>query len=147
MDILYCNQVILTFYIHKKSLVQCRSSQSQQRVGVELLEASIADLNKYKLRKTQQFGSFKYDPGKYYTASSDDNNKKENGDNNGDSNTMPPATNESSSSVIVEEQVPLDKASFEDELEAPWNQYAWAEEMRLRVRQLCIHLVPSCYGK
>lgn len=100
-----------------KSLVQCRSSQSQQHVGVELLEASIADLNKYKLRKTHQFGNFKYDPGKYYA-----NDQTESID----------ANDESSSSDKLNEAI-VKRSTFEDELEAPWNQYAWAEELKLRI--------------
>lgn len=105
-------------------MVQCRSSQSQHRVGVELLEASVADLNKYKLRKTHQFGSFKYDPGKYYASEKKEDTVQE----------VPNVEEQASSNKegIIEE-VPLDKASFEDESEAPWNQYAWAEELRLRV--------------
>lgn len=34
---------------------------------------------------------------------------------------------------VDQAEIMLDKATFEDEIEAPWNQYAWAEEMRLRV--------------
>jgi hypothetical protein len=86
-------------------------------VGVELLEASIADLNKYKLRKTQQFGNFKYDPWKYYA-----NDK-----------TEPVDANEESSSSDNPNGTSNKRSTFDDELEAPWNQYAWAEELRLRV--------------
>ena len=108
-----------------KSLVQCRSPQSQQKVGVEILEASVADLNRYKLRKTHQLGNFKYDPGKYYGSSKNDQN---------------PAKLNSSSDEEIEEvdetEIPLNTA-FDVESEAPWNQYSWIEEMRLRVRVLC----------
>ena len=81
---------------------------------MEILEASIADLNKYKLRKTHQVGTYRYDPGKYYNdpATADDSHA----DPNSEETT----------------QVRLDP--FQELLEAPWNQYAWAEELRLRVR-------------
>ena len=121
-------------------MVQCQSSQSQQRVGVELLEASVSDLNKYKLRKTHEFGSFKYDPGKYYASSEDKrggggdsqiNDKKPDEDTR-----VPRPTNNNRNSDGLVEEVRLDAATFEVELEAPWNQYAWAEELRLRVSSI-----------
>jgi hypothetical protein len=95
-------------------------------VGVELLEASVADLNKYKLRKTQQIRNFKYDPGKYYGSSKKqqpipvDRSAADNDD-------------EEIDEVDFQEEILLNRATFEDEMEAPWNQYAWAEELRIRV--------------
>lgn len=91
-----------------KSIVHCSSPQSQQHVGVELLEASISDLNRYKLRKKQSFGNYTYDPLKY---------------NNNDDDAI---------DEVDENESPLDKAIL-DESEAPWNQYAWMEELRLRI--------------
>ncbi len=103
-------------------MIQCQSSQSQQRVGVELLEASVVELNKYKLRKTHQLGNFRYDPGKYYATDKDElaesNQRQE---------------EEEVSPSEVEDNRSIDRSTFEDELEAPWNQYAWVEELRLRV--------------
>lgn len=103
-----------------KSLVQCRSSQSQQKIGVEILEASVADLNRFKLRKKIQVGNFKYDPGKYYSP------------------TNVRANDEGDEEIeeVDQAEILLDTAAFEDEIEAPWNQYAWIEELRLRVRTL-----------
>jgi hypothetical protein len=109
-------------FCFQKSLVHCRSPQSQQRVGVEVLEASVADLNRYKLRKTHQFGKYKYDPGKYYGSNKKQLNQDERASDNDEIDEVDPA------------DVSLNKASYEDEIEAPWNQYAWAEELRLRVR-------------
>lgn len=80
-------------------------------------------MNKYKLRKTQQFGNFKYDPGKYYA-----NDKTDSG---------PVDANEALSSNEKQNQTTNKRSTFEDELEAPWNQYAWAEELRLRVSRSC----------
>jgi hypothetical protein len=107
-----------------KSLVHCRSDKSQQRVGVELLEASVADLNRFKLRKTHQFGDLKYDPGKYYESK----NK-----NAVQQVEQQPRDDEEIDESDHEDVVRLDKENYEDEIEAPWNQYAWAEELRLRV--------------
>ena len=103
-----------------KSLVQCRNSQSQQKIGVEILEASVADLNRFKLRKKIQVGNFKYDPGKYYSP------------------TNVRANDEGDEEIeeVDQAEILLDTAAFEDEIEAPWNQYAWIEELRLRVRTL-----------
>lgn len=106
-----------------KSLIHCRSPQSQQRVGVEMLEASVADLNPFKLRKTHQFGKYKYDPGKYYGS---EKNKVKNQDER--------ENDDDEIDEVDQAEVSLDKASYDDEIEAPWNQYAWAEELRLRVR-------------
>ncbi|KAL3916521.1 MAG: hypothetical protein SGILL_005141 [Bacillariaceae sp.] len=103
-----------------KDIFHCSSPQSQQPVGVELLEASIADLNPYKLRKKQRIGGWEYDPGKYYEAD-DIGNDKESG---------------------TQQKIPTDNAPQDDiriqdpnfvEMEAPWNQYAWMEELRLRI--------------
>ena len=41
-----------------RSLVRCRNVQSK-RIGVELLEASVYDLNPHNMRKTYQFGSYR----------------------------------------------------------------------------------------
>jgi hypothetical protein len=50
-----------------KSLIKCRKNK---KIGVEMLEASVADLNPYNMRKTHQFGNLiNYDPGKYATRS------------------------------------------------------------------------------
>lgn len=91
---------------------------------MELLEASVADLNKYKLRKTQQIGNFKYDPGKYYGSS-----KKQ-------PIPVDRSADDEEIDEVDQEEILLDRATFEDEMEAPWNQYAWAEELRLRVSAL-----------
>lgn len=96
-----------------KSIVHCSSPQSQQHVGVELLEASISNLNRFKVRKKQSFGNYTYDPGKYYDSTANDKNDDAVDGSDGG-------------------QMPLDKERS-DEMEAPWNQYAWMEELRLRI--------------
>lgn len=42
-----------------RSLVRCRNVHSK-RIGVELLEASVYDLNPHNMRRTYQFGSYRY---------------------------------------------------------------------------------------
>jgi hypothetical protein len=84
-------------------------------VGVELLEASVENLNPRKLRKTL-FGNIEYDPG----------TKKQTGKVQSDK-----VNEQQSDEEVDREQVAM--PSHEDELKAPWNQYAWSEELRLRV--------------
>ena len=144
-----------------KRLVECNSPQSQQLVGIELLEASVADLNRYQLRKTQKFGSYKYDPGKYF----DDNTTT---NKNATSNTN--STTEGSGHDNDDDEMDGIDVDYEDydydyefdkhtnyddddddgadgrgsshasrntalqnEMEAPWNQTAWKEELSLRI--------------
>ena len=105
-----------------KDIFHCSSPNSQQPVGVELLEASIADLNPYKLRKKQRIGGWEYDPGKYYE--SDDDGKD-----------APPQHIATDNNDDIPSEV--ESNGFQDpafvEMEAPWNQYAWMEELRLRI--------------
>ena len=42
-----------------RSLVRCRNVHSK-KIGVELLEASVYDLNPHNMRRTYQFGSYRY---------------------------------------------------------------------------------------
>ena len=83
-----------------RSIVHCSSPQSQQHVGVELLETSVSNLNRFKVRKKQSFGNYTYDPGKYY-----DSTIKSNDDDEIDE--------------IDEGQMPTDEERS-DEMEAPW---------------------------
>ena len=108
-----------------RSIVHCSSPQSQQHVGVELLEMSVSNLNRLKVRKKQSFGSFTYDPAKYY-GSATSTNDNGNGTDNHNSN------DEDAIDEVDEGQLPIDKEKL-DEIEAPWNQYAWMEELRLRI--------------
>lgn len=112
-----------------KSLIKCRK---QKKIGVELLEASIADLNPYNMRKTHQFGSLiNYDPGKYTSRPLNQKDKPPGGGKNADNkaeNTDGVGTN--SRKDPAEESV---LATEEDEIDAPWNQYAWIEEMQIRI--------------
>lgn len=156
-----------------RSLVRCRNKQSK-RIGVELLEASVYDLNPNNMRRTYHFGNYKYDPGKYGS-----NQNSPGGDmlqrrmsvNEGlgsklrirrrqivvtknEENANPQVNDEKGYADVEEEsaensmvQQEGDKGSHvegsgreinvfaeeEDEVDAPWNQYAWIEEMQMRI--------------
>ena len=89
-------------------------------MGVELLEASVENLNPHKLRKTL-FGTIEYDSGKYCGVT-----KRQSGKVQSDK-----VNEQHSDEEIDQEQVEM--PSHQDELKAPWNQYAWSEELGLRV--------------
>jgi hypothetical protein len=109
------------------SMVQCVADGTES-VGVQILEANTgAQLNPHNLRRTRQFGTLKYDPGKYATINRKQSvvatrarratTKKEKTQTNND----------------LEVDVAPILAAPEDELAAPWNQHAWMEEMELRI--------------
>ena len=146
-----------------RSLVRCRNVHSK-RIGVELLEASVYDLNPNNMRRTYNLGKYKYDPGKYGStrdspggsmlqrrmsvlpagsglnirrrgkavvtktevASESNNDEKGVADvEDQDVDVQEESNAETEMTVLAEE---------EDEVDAPWHQSAWIEEMQLRVR-------------
>ena len=144
-----------------KRLVECNSPQSQQLVGVELLEASVADLNRYQLRKTQKFGSYKYDPGKYFddntttnknaaatnsTTVGGDGHDSDDDEMDGtdvdyedydydyefDKHTNYDDDDDDGAGGRSSSHASLNTA-LQNEMEAPWNQTAWKEELSLRI--------------
>ena len=151
-----------------RSLVRCRNKQSK-RIGVELLEASVYDLNPNNMRRAYQFGSYKYDPGKYGTSkhspggdmlqrrmsvtegwgsrlnirrrkivvTKDDNSKAKGDDQNEKSNADVDLEESVQEGGVQEDDGVAEEvtvlAEEEDEVDAPWNQYAWIEEMQIRV--------------
>ena len=173
-----------------RSLVRCRHKTSKH-IGVDLLEASVYDLNPHNMRRTYQFGTFSYDPGKYTGGRSRKNNRQPpsadllqrrrtvntlqrqrrsvvatsskteaKGKEKDDKGYADPeeemeeqshgeemmSTEEITSSQSVKDGVAARYdgptqgeenqvlATEEDEVDAPWNQYAWIEEMNIRVR-------------
>jgi hypothetical protein len=138
-----------------RALVKCRHAQTH-RIGVEMIEASVSDLNPHNLRRTHQFGSYKYDPGKWATTTTatatdrdntasvpsnedvDVSNAKENHkldfvhDEDND-NVATEATPRSSGAKEDGQDGGTVLACAEDEYDAPWNQYAWIQELQLRV--------------
>lgn len=145
-----------------RSLVRCRNAQSK-RIGVELLEASVYDLNPHNMRRTYQLGSYRYDPGNYRGT-----NKNAGGDDMLQRRMSVGLVSEQQSSSVVKKsrnrrtrQMVVTResgsgedmegkdgdilASDDDEMDAPWNQYAWIEEMQLRVSR---HLIrPFVHNK
>ena len=149
-----------------RSLVRCRNKQSK-RIGVELLEASVYDLNPNNMRRTYHFGSYKYDPGKYGSKDSPGGDmlqrrmsvttgwgrlnlrrrkvvvtKDENSNEKGDEDKGYADVEESVQEGDVQEGDVQEEDSVtevtvlaeeNDEVDAPWNQYAWIEEMQIRV--------------
>lgn len=93
-----------------KSMVKCMQHDLPDKVGVQLMEASFSNLNPKNLRKTRQVGGYHYDPGKY--------------------------TNNGAKEMDQESATEDYQVQEEDELDAPWNQYAWIEELKLRVREV-----------
>lgn len=134
------------------ALVKCRSRESL-RIGVELVEASVADLNPHNVRKMHQFGNFKYDPGKY-TLKTNNHTKSNNVEKEEAVEEKVMTVDETTTAKVIEEEetnklppkstsakVKKDGpdggtvlATDEDEYDAPWNQYAWIQELQLRVR-------------
>lgn len=120
-----------------KSMVRCFQKDLPDKVGVEMMEASFADLNPHNLRTTRQVGSYHYDPGKYTHEASADQQQ-------------PSAMATSSSSTSSDRQVATAETEVtvelqeKDELDAPWNQYAWFEEVKLRVSSVCTNYCNIC---
>ena len=121
-----------------QSMLRCFQEGSQNKkdaadyskVGVEVMEASFADLNPRNLRKTRQVGSYHYDPGKYVSDTHQDtldttgrsqgaNQKEFHSNNNSDNRNHDE----------------VDHIQHDDESDAPWNQYAWMEELKMRVSE------------
>lgn len=122
-----------------KSLIKCRK---QKKIGVELLEASVEDLNPNNMRRTHQFGNLlKYDPGKYATRPVGRRNRRDDGgektDTESNSDDQDRSKRAPSTGGVVVRKDTMDgnvvEVTEDDELDAPWNQYAWIEEMQLRV--------------
>lgn len=132
-----------------QALVKCRSRESL-RIGVEMTEASVAALNPHNVRKTHQFGSYRYDPGKYTTTTSSTSSDDEDEEIAEQIEADDVATVDDTTTATVKEQPPKMKkqktilATDEDEYDAPWNQYAWIQELQLRVSTLYIHIIYLC---
>mmetsp|Transcript_21247 Transcript_21247/g.45853 ORF Transcript_21247/g.45853 Transcript_21247/m.45853 type:complete len:430 (-) Transcript_21247:3257-4546(-) len=147
-----------------RALVRCRNRESK-RIGVEILEASVYDLNAYNMRRTYQFGRIRYDPGRYAKmrarpgqSVSPSSPQIDGNDDDDGSESGPADVDEFEEEAMNVEQSEREKggkeargrgrdrggkygdetivATDEDELDAPWNQYAWIEEMQIRIAGL-----------
>lgn len=141
-------QVLQKSFAH--ALVKCRNKESL-RIGVEMTEASVADLNPHNLRRTYQFGSYRYDPGKWSktsnTAKTTASTQEATDEVEVDIEATSRGETEAADSVVEERpekrtNVKKDApdggtvlATEEDEYDAPWNQYAWIQELQLRVSE------------
>jgi hypothetical protein len=96
----------------------CASSSSSSAPGVQILQASTAAMNPYGMRQNVQVGKYRYDPSKFYVTNS---------------------TNEPSAGAGTgTEQKPTHHTARDDPgagtaFDAPWHQYAWLEELDLRL--------------
>lgn len=92
----------------------------------------MADLNRFKLRKTHSLGSYSYDPGKYFDSGGAPPQKpKRNKDKSGGA----AGGDEKNNGVVpsISSSTGSDNDALVTEIEAPWNQYSWMEEMRIRI--------------
>ena len=104
-------------------------------VGVEILEASIMNLNPNNIRRTYTSKSVRYDPGKYDV---DDNDDDEVVLQRHETDSGIADVEEVTEDIDEENEVTLKDNSKdkEDTRTAPWNQYAWLEEIHLRIHGL-----------
>lgn len=113
------------------ALVRCRKNE---RIGVELLEASVMGMNPLNLRRIYNFGGYQYDPGKY-SASTKTKTKEE---EEGEESEQTKEINKQDKKGLRDQKNKKNSKDKDvhpkEEIEAPWNQYAWIEEMHLRVR-------------
>ena len=123
------------------ALVRCRKNE---RIGVELLEASVMDMNPLNLRRIYTFGGYQYDPGKYSASAKtkikeetkeekEKEKEKEKGDSE-ETNKNGKEDKHGTPDRKVKKNSKVKDVHSKQEIEAPWNQYAWIEEMHLRVR-------------
>ena len=118
-----------------QSLIQCFSNHTEksgrdQSVKVEILEASVSEFNPYGLRKTQQVGDIQYDPLSKY-GYGDGDGKQEKAETKQNKNDGTEKTIDAT----------------EKQLAAPWHQYAWIEELHLRVRSDTSMTESECLDK
>lgn len=95
-----------------KSMVKCMSEGTPNKVSVEIMEADISRMNPTNIRRIHQYGTLRYDPGKYAATSPRTGRRKR----------RPAST---------EEDDEDNKAL--NEIQAPWHQVAWKEEAMLRI--------------
>lgn len=128
-------------------------TKEQPSIGVEILEASIMDLNPNNIRRTYTTSSmnwkkksYKYDPGKYTerNASAENSDDDEGGVADVDEAEVEEESLEQKSTATESQLEPDDDDADDDLTEneidnadyeryAPWNQYAWLEELHLRM--------------
>ncbi|KAL7519132.1 hypothetical protein ACHAWX_003925 [Stephanocyclus meneghinianus] len=127
-----------------KSIRKSQQHDVDPVIGVEVLEASIMNLNPNNIRRTYTSKTdYKYDPGKYEMTNV---NRDGNDDDAPDVNQPGNQVTDTGIADVEEATEVQDKNDREDadiELEdssdirddrtAPWNQYAWLEELHSRI--------------
>jgi hypothetical protein len=91
-----------------KSMVRCISEGAAEKASVEIMEADMIRMNPSNIRRIHQYGTLRYDPGKYVATSARHDKKRK--DLRDDEETI-----------------------IRNELDAPWHQQAWKEEASLRI--------------
>lgn len=114
------------------------------QIGAEILEASVLDLNPNNIRRfyTSTSKKYHYDPGKYTNNDTDTTHEQHFGDASGiadadeaeNEDIARETNNNNTSSEDQFEEKDIDDPDYERT--APWNQYAWLEEMHLRIHGL-----------
>lgn len=126
-------------------------SKPHPKIGVEILEASIHELNPNNIRRTYTSKaanqnrtnrkSYKYDPGKYSLKSTIDGDSADKG---ADVEEAYVQDNDAQTTTHLDKDDEADEDSNphnqSNDRTAPWNQYAWLEEMHLRVGTLSNHI-------
>ena len=93
-----------------KSMVKCIASGSPDKVSVEIMEADIGRMNPSNIRRIHQYGTMRYDPGKYTVTS--------------------PRTDRRAKRKSLRDD---EETRILNEMQAPWHQQAWREEALLRI--------------
>lgn len=117
-------------------------SAYHNKVGVEVMEASFADLNPRNLRKTRQVGGYHYDPGKYASDTTSQHDR-EMGKSTESANVSKNNRNDPTTNNKRQESVEEYHIQHDDESDAPWNQYAWMEELKMRVGHTILYATAS----
>ena len=129
------------FYCYNSKAMASNENQKQQQpiIGAEILEGSIMDLNPNNIRRTYTSTSNKMRknenviPAKYAEGVADDDEANEL--ENEDESEVEEVEIESQQNRNEFEDIDDRMDSLENERTAPWNQYAWLEEMYLRVSE------------
>jgi hypothetical protein len=106
-----------------------------------MIRSSVADLNPNNMRKAHSFGNLlEFDPGKYAAVRPDQGqagDRTEQEDSEASSELANQGVVESVSRYSKTTRKDTEQgtvlATEEDEVDAPWNQYGWIEELQLRV--------------
>lgn len=137
------------YYCYGKSNTKiAKNKEIDPVIGVEILEASIMNLNPNNIRRTYTSKSaYKYDPGKYSSKKHDESDgsfekerlqRHETDSGIADVEETTEELHEEAAAAIEDNNNIKGRDETEDTRTAPWNQYAWLEEIHLRVSCYCL---------